>query len=354
MNKTYSVVSGGLIIAMLALVCGAGFRIHTAEAAALTTLSDTMSTVKISTAANHDISFVTPTGVAAASTIVLTFPGSFSIPAGLTFTDIDVLDNGTNVTLAAAPSGATWGAVRTSATVITLTNGSSAVVAGRTIRIKIGTNAINQSTGVNQITNDTTTGTKAIAVSGTFGDTGTISVQLVSDDVVAVSATVPQAISFSISSNTISFGNLDAAAARYANTTTGSASDTVAHTLIVSTNAPTGYTITVKGATLTSQQNSANTITAVGATPATSAVGTEQFGMYATKSGGTNGTIATPYVTSSSFGYDATASTATTFSSGTSATAAETYSLRYLANIGATTEAGTYAASLTYVATSNF
>lgn len=348
-----SKVALGLILMLLLQIT----FVNSVHAAALTTMSDTLSSAKISTLANHDISFVTPTGVAASASITITLPGSFSIPAGLTFTDIDVLDNGTNVTLAASPTGATWGAVRTSATVITLSNGTAAVIAGHTIRIKIGTNATNQSAGVNQITNDTTTGTKAITIAGSFGDTGTISVQLVTDDTVVVSATVSQTISFSISSNSLAFGTLDTAAARYATVTGGGGSGTdsgPAHTLAVATNASTGYTITVQGATLTSQQNSANTITAIGASPATSAVGTKQFGIYATKSGGVNGTIATPYATVSSFGYNGTASTAATFASGTTATAAETYSLRYLANISATTEAGTYTASLNYVATANF
>lgn len=352
--KILNRIAASLLVLSTVLFSGGTAFIPVAYAASLTTLSDTLSSAKISTLSNHDISFVTPTGVAASATIILTFPGSFSVAAAMDFTDIDVLDNGTNVTLAASPSGATWGAVRTSATVITLTNGTTAVTAGHTIRIKIGTNATNQTTGVRQITNDTTTGTKAIAVTGTFGDTGTISVQLVTDDTVVISGTVNQAITFSISSNTIAFGTLDSAAARFANTSTGSASDTVAHTLAVSTNAPTGYSVTVQGATLTSQQNSSNTITANGASPVTSSVGTEQFGIYATKSGGVNGTIASPYVTASSFGYNGTASTAATFSSGTTATATETYSLHYIANIGATTEAGTYAASLNYVATANF
>ena len=349
MKHFYRALSSSLVVAMLGLLFGPFSQV--AYAASLTALSDSMSTVKISTLSNHDIQFTTPTGVTSGQTIILTFASDFSIAAALDFTDIDVLDDATNVTLAASPSGATWGAVRTSATVITLTNGTTAVGAGSVIRIKIGTNATNQSTGVRQITNTTSTGTKTVVISGTFGDTGTISVQIVTDDTVAVSGTVNQTLSFSISANTIAFGTLDSAAARFANTSSGSASDVVAHTLAIATNSTSGYTITVKGATLTS---GSNTITAVGSSPATSSVGTEQFGIYATKAGGSNGTIAAPYATASSFGYDATGSTATTFASGTSATATETYSLHYLANITSTTEAGSYTASLIYVATGNF
>lgn len=325
----------------------------TVYAASLSSLSDTMSSVKQSALSNHDIVFTTPTGVASGGIITLTFQSDFNT-GSVAFTDIDVLDDGSQVTLAAAPSGATWGAVNTSSTVITLTNGTTVVSPGSVIRIKIGTNATNQSTGVNQITNPTTTGAKTITIGGSFGDTGSITVQIITDDTVAVSATVQQSISFAISANTIAFGTLDSAAARYANTSTGSASDTVAHTLAVGTNASTGYAITVQGATLTSQQNSGNTITATGSTPAASSTGTEQFGIYATKSGGVNGTIDPTFATASSFGYDATAATAAAFATGTSATNTETYSLHYLANISALTEAGTYTTSLTYVATANF
>jgi hypothetical protein len=353
MNHTIKSVARITIALTLCLVIS-GVLTSVTYAAALTTLSDTLSSAKINTVSNHDITFVTPTGVTSGQTIIITLPAGFSANASMDFTDMDVLVNGSNVTLAASPTGATWGAVRTSATVITLTNGTTAVTAGQTIRVKIGTNATNQTTGVRQITNDSSAGTKVIAITGTFGDTGSISVQLVNDDTVVVSATVSQAISFALSSNTIAFGTLDSGNARFANTSSGSGSDTVAHTLAVGTNATTGYTITVQGATLTSQQNSGNTITAIGASPATSSAGSEQFGIYATKSGGSNGTIATPYATASSFGYNGTAATAATFSSGTTATATETYSLHYLANISPTTEAGTYTSSLVYVATANF
>jgi hypothetical protein len=345
----------GFVITLSIVITSTGLQVPHVFAASITSASDTMSTVKINTYSNHDISFVTPTGVAAGATLSLTFQSDFLASTSLDFTDIDLLDNGVNVTLAAAPTGATWGVVRTSGTVITFTNGSSAVTAGHTIRIKIGTNATNQSTGVRQILNATTTGTKTVTIGGNFGDSGTISVQLITDDTVAITATVSQSISFSISSNSIAFGTLDSAAARYASSTgSGSATDVVAHTLAVATNAPTGYTITVQGATLTSAQNSSNTITAIGASPAASSVGSEQFGIYATKTGGVNGTIAAPYTTASSFGYNATATSSATFASGSSATAAETYSLHYIANIAAVTEAGSYSTSLNYVATANF
>ncbi len=331
----------------------------TVFAAALNSLSDTMSSVKVNTLSNHYFSFVTPTGIPAGETVILTFPGAFSIPAGLTFADIDINDNGPYVgstTLAAAPSGATWGVVRTSANVITITNGTSPVLAGHSLHIRIGTDAIYQSVGTFQITNDSSVGNRPIGITGSFGDTGTTTVNLLSDDVVAVNAIVPQSFTFSISTNVINFGNLSAVSAKYASSTdiNGDISDTVAHSLTIASNSSSGYTITVQGQTLTSQQNSTNTITPVGTTPAISSPGSEQFGIYATMSGGTGGSIATTYATPSSFGYDATATSSAVFASGTSSSGSTVYSLHYLANISSLTEAGTYSANLVYVGTANF
>lgn len=171
---------------------------------------------------------------------------------------------------------------------------------------------------------------------------------------VAVSATVAQSLSFSISDNSIGFGTLSSSAARYATgDTNGTGSDTAAHTLAVGTYGASGYTITVQGATLTS---GLNTITANGSTAAASTPGSEQFGIYATSSGGTGASIDATYADNSTpgFGYDGTATTAATFATGSTATATTTYSLHYIANISTSTEAGSYATNLTYVATANF
>lgn len=348
MKKINTITSLGLVIAMFAILTGPFAQI--AYAAAITSASDTLSSQKVSTLANHDIQFTSPTGVASGQTIIITFPADFSIATLLDFTDMDVLDDAVNVTLAAAPSGATWGAVRTSATVITLTNGTTAVGAGSVMRIKIGTNATNQSTGVRQITNTTTNGSKVIAISGTFTDTGNITIQILTDDQVAVTATVDQSLTFSISDNTIGFGSLSASAACFAQGTAAcSASEVEAHNLIVGTNAQNGYTTTVQGATLTL---GAFSVTAIGGTNTASSVGTEQFGLRMTATGG-SGTVTVPYA-AAGFAYAGTASTASQVASATLASANTTYSARYIANIGSATEAGAYTATLTYVTVANF
>jgi hypothetical protein len=344
-------VTAGLLVSSLGFV--------TAFAASLSNMSDSLSSVKINTPSNHTLIFTTPTGIGSGSTTVITFQSDFAMDALLDFNDVDINIGGPylgTTTIAAAPSGATIGVVRTSSTTLTITNGTTIIPAASTVYVRIGTNAIFGSTGTHRITNTTTNGNKTIAVAGNMSDNGTTTVTILTDDSVVVSAVVPQSLSFSISSNSINFGDLNSASAKYASSTnsTGSTVDTTAHTLTVSTNAPSGYTITLQGQTLTSQQNIANTINAIGASPTTSATGTEQFGIYATKVGGVNGTIATPYATASSFGFTSTATTSATFASGSSSTGPEVYSLHYLANIAALTEAGTYSANLVYVGTANF
>jgi hypothetical protein len=349
-------IKNNFCIKVLAGVLTISFSTMSVSAAVLTSLSDTMSTVKINNPSNHDFSFVTPSGIPMGGTVVITFPGSFSIPAGLTFADVDVLDNGSQVNLAAAPSGATAGVVRTSANTLTFTNGSATTTAGHTVNIKIGTNATNQSVGTFQITNDTTIGNKSIDINGSFGDNGTTTVDLLTDDLVQVNAIVPQSFTFSISTNAINFGNLSSVTTKYASSTdvNGDTVDTVAHTLTIASNASSGYTITLRGQTLTSQQNSSNMITPNGPSPVTSSSGSEQFGIYATASGGVGGVIATPYATPSSFGYDATATSSSVFATGASSSGTTVYSLHYIANISTVTEAGTYSSGLIYVGTSNF
>ncbi len=362
MKATAGILVSGLIMVGVVGIFTTGVR--TANAASLTSVSDTQSSVKAAALTNHDFSFVTPTGLTSGQTIVIAFSSSTVMNASLDYTDVDILDDGVNVTLAASPSGATWGVVRTNASTLTITNGTTAVVAGSVVRIKIGTNASNQTVGVRQTTNDSA-GTQIYYISGgTFADSGSVSVNLITNDTVALTATVQQSISFAIASatstafsNSIYFGTLAAGTPKFASSTNTSGDTTnasAAHVLTVGTNAPSGYTLTVQGQTLTSSQNAANTIDYAGAASTAIASSTEMFGITATKSGGVNGTIDATFATANQFGYDATATTSVTFASGSTPTATETYSLKYIGSISALTEAGTYTASLVYVATANY
>lgn len=340
--------------------------VKTATAAALTTFSDTQSSVKAGALTNHDFSFVTPTGITTGQTIVIAFSSSTVMNASLDYTDVDISVQAVDQTVGASNGVSTWGVVRTDASTLTITaqSGGTPAAAGNTIRIKIGTNASYGVAGTHQTTNDTV-GTKTYYLGGgTFADSGTITVNLISNDTVSISATVQQSLSFAIVSatstafsNSIYFGTLAAGTPKFASSTSSSGDTTnasVAHDLTVGTNAASGYTITVAGQTLTSQQNAGNTINVAGASSVAIASSTEMFGLTASKSGGVNGTISTQFATPDQFGYNATATTSAVLASGTTPTATETYSLKYIASIATLTEAGTYSASLVYVATANY
>ena len=160
-----------------------------------------------------------------------------------------------------------------------------------------------------------------------------------------------QTLTFSISDNSIGFGTLSSSAAQYATgDTLGSASEVEAHQLTANTNAGSGYTITVQGATLT---NGSYTVTAIGAVNTASSVGTEQFGLRMTATGGV-GTVTSPYA-AAGFAYAGTASTPSQVASASTGDGVTTtYSVRYLGNIAGNTETGSYTTNLVYVATANF
>lgn len=197
---------------------------------------------------------------------------------------------------------------------------------------------------------DTTLGSISGTTNAHVGDANAYSTKICGT---ATDVAPPQTISFSISTNIISFGQITPAAATYASSTgQGSAIEVQAHTLSISTNASSGYIITVQGATLTSNQNQANTITAIGGVNTSSSPGSEQFGIKVATSSG-SGLISNPYF-GSGFAYTGSATTTSTIGTGSGDGGTTVYSLRYLANISDTTEAGVYTTGLVYVATANF
>lgn len=349
----------------LALILTTGVGIHTAIAAALLNVSDTLSTVTTSTAANHTIVFRTPTGAAdTTDTITITFPAGFTMNS-IDFADVDLAwsagsqSNCTapsytnNATLAASPASGTWGAAL-SGQVLTLTAPSASfattIAANACVQIEIGTNATTGTTGNTQITNPASANSYSIDIAGLFGDSGSATVNIITDDSVDIAATVAQSLTFSISDTAIGFGALSSGGARFATgDATGSGSEVGAHDLVVGTNATNGYSLTATGTTLTAAGGA--TITAIGGTAAASSVGSEQFGMRFNASGG-SGTVSAPYA-SANFAFD-TAAFPDQIASATGASSNTTYSARYIANIAANTDAGSYSATVTYVATANF
>lgn len=355
----------GVAILCLAIIFATGGGIHTAIAAALLNVSDTLSTVTTSAAANHTLVFRTPTGAAdTTDTITITFPAGFTMNA-FDFADVDLAWSAgsqanctaptytNNATLAATPASGTWGAAL-SGQVLTLTAPSSAfattIATNACVQIEIGLHATTGATGNTQITNHATPGSYQITTAGLFGDTGETTINIISDDSVDIAATVAQSLTFSISDTAIGFGALNSASARYATgDATGAGAETGAHDLVVGTNATNGYSLTATGTTLTAGGGA--TVSAIGAANTASSAGTEQFGMRFTAAGGT-GTVSAPYA-AAGFAFD-TAAFPDQIATATGASSNTTYSARYLANIASNTDAGAYSATVTYVATANF
>ena len=165
-------------------------------------------------------------------------------------------------------------------------------------------------------------------------------------------STPAQFISFTISTSTIYLGMVSPSIVRYASSTNAAGSNTEveAHTLNVITNASNGYTVSAKGQTLTA---STVTIAAIGGTATTSLVGTEQFGIRLTASGG-SGTSTSPYNTTA-FAYAATATSSSQVANATIGdNSTTTFSVRYMANIAPETTPASYTANVVYVVTANF
>lgn len=326
-----------------------GYIVH---AAALTSVSDTMSSQRINATSTHTIRFTTPTGAGDnTDTFVITFPADFNFTgkATSTLTLTHGPTTGQETVEPIGPTGSTtaWSAAfsGTASRTLTMTapsDGVGTAVVAPGDRVIITLNASSS-------TNPSSATTYAININGAFGDTGTATVSILNDDQVAIDATVAQSISFSISDNTVSFGNLNSGSAKYASGTgSGDTSEVEAHSIIVGTNAANGYTITASGTTLTS---GGNTITPIGDTNTGSSAGTEQFGLRMSASGGA-GAVAAPY-SAAGFAFDSVAFPDTVATS-TSASANTTYSVRYLANITSNTEAGSYTSTITYSATANY
>lgn len=345
-------INGFLILALILVFSNLG--ILPAFAANITTFSDNVTRLQTSTLADHTIKFITPTGVAAGQTITLTFAAGF-VMGTFAVTNVDVATAATcggsftDKTLAASPSGTTWG-VAQSGQIITITSGTDTIAATNCVRVLIGANAVVGGAGVSQITNPSSAALATLAVGGTFGDAGTAGIPIITNDQVTVTATVNPTLAFATSANAIGFGALTTANVRYATSDTlGSNSTVAAHTITVSTNATSGYNVYVQGATLTS---GANTIAAIGGSATASTPASEQFGLSVAAAGGT-GTATAPYNTAN-FAYAATGTTQSAVASAAGPSATTTFSITYIANIAAVTKAGSYTTSLTYIAVGSF
>ena len=252
-SHTFSILQAtAAIVGLAILLWSLGLpSLRFAEAANVTSFSDTLSDSAPSVVSNHTIEFVTPTGVAAGEDLTITFPAGFTGIGVLDFEDVDLAVNGVDETLAGTAAGTSWG-VNASGQLITIDSATAVIGAGATVTIQIGTNATEGVTGDSQITNPGTPTSYKIDVDVAGNDTGSTRVAIV--DSVTVTASVDTLFTFTVAGVNASTlvntadttgGDTTATAIPFGALQADTAS-TAAQTLEVSTNAANGFVVTVQ------------------------------------------------------------------------------------------------------------
>jgi hypothetical protein len=203
-------VSSVVVIALIIMTSGV-FSPLSATAATITTATDTMSRLKPSTASDHTFLFVLPGGLTSGQNMTLTFAAGFTGIASMVAGDFDFAEGNTGVcssatftekSIKASPTASDF-SVAGAGQVVTVTSGgaSATVAAGHCVRLKAGLNATDTTggtgPGTHQITNGSL-GNYAINIGGSIADSGQITVALMDDDSVSVSASVLQTLSFDL------------------------------------------------------------------------------------------------------------------------------------------------------------
>ncbi len=127
--------------------------------------------------------------------MTITFDASFDT-SSLTEDDVDVADDGVDLTTAANCSGTERASVSIASDVVTITicaGDGGAIAGGSIVEIQIGTNATSSGTGSNRITNPSSVGTYTIDLDGAFGDDGNVWIPILTTGGLPVSAIVPSA-----------------------------------------------------------------------------------------------------------------------------------------------------------------
>jgi len=258
-HSTITVESLHRVVAMLvatAVLVGSVGVFNNAQAANLAVISNTLSDSDISALSNHTIQFTIPTSspgvIAGGGTpgqIVVTFPVGFNM-GSVGVGDIDFAINGSEQTLAGAPSGATWGAAVAGQN-LTLTSGTGVVTAGQVVRIRVGTNAVTGGTGTNRVTNPGSANSYEFLVTAGAADSGRTRVAIL--DNVEVTAIVNTSFVFTVNglatttliNGTTTTGTASATAIPFGELTAGEIK-TLGQRLNVTTNARNGFVVTVE------------------------------------------------------------------------------------------------------------
>lgn len=335
-----------------------------ARAAAVSSFSDTLSTIKESTAANHTLTFTINDGWDATETLTIDFPDTF-VTTGFANTepeDFDITDDGAEQVLVA--SGGCSGTalevevttVNTSTDTFTFTRctGDATIASGSVVVIEIGTHATQGAAGNDQITNQTATENNSDAIvtlGGTFSGTGTLALEIVADNDVTVNATVDPRITCTFAGLTTTFSSL-------AGPVTTSDTNT---TITVSTNAPNGFNLSVRdegNGTNPGLYKSSSPTYLIGSADssysntATLTNDVDGFGIQGSTSGGSGAsvTIDARYDQSGN-AVGGLERTATALASATSAVASRVVTVVHKAAVSGLAPAGAYSDTLTYVCT---
>jgi len=355
---------------IVALVLACSFQSTHVLAGAINTASDTLSTIKQSVGADHTIQFTLNASdtFTTTETITITFPTGFNLTSLSAPNDFDFRNAATDETLITGGCAASDNvnvAVSSQTVTFTACGGYTAESAGSTIIIKIGTNASVGATGTHQITNQSAAQNNSdakIVIGGTDA-AGTVAVEIVSDNTLAVTGTVDPQITCVISStngdadanpNTTSFGTFTLGTVTTANDIP---------TWTISTNATNGYNLSVRSAGNTTNAGlysaAANYViksadSAENSTADLSVSATIGYGLQGTKTNGDAGsattTVQSPY-TSTSTTVGRLQLTAQALASATGPVSNATVVSTLKAKVTAFVPAGSYADTLTYVCT---
>jgi len=373
MQKKRGILSRSLGIALLvATILAPLFSMNNAYASQITNRSLTLQAgatdggSKPGGVVNHLFSFTLPSGTTVGSiqfAYCTTASGTCTMPTGLV---------STSATLA-SQSGATG------FTMVNTTNGSpyitrtAAVVAGAPVAVTYQIGSITNPTTPNQTFYVRISSFATTNASGGTTDTGTVAASTASQ--IILSGTMPESLVFcagatitttagvpdcaTATSGVISFNQL------FSPTDTATASSQ----MVASTNAGSGYAITVNGPTLTS---GANTVSPM-ASSAVGARGVSQFGInlklnttttstvpvgleISVPSNGTNyrAQATAGYNTVDSFKFTSGDTVADSASGGAGGSDAQILTASYIVNVPGSQPAGTYTTTLTYICTPTF
>ncbi|MDA0208053.1 MAG: carboxypeptidase-like regulatory domain-containing protein [bacterium] len=171
-----------------------------AIAATVSDFYDLPSSLTASALSNHTVILTNTANVDEGDTLTLAFPNAFTDFEGIDVSDVDMADDGIDLTLATDCSGSeeasmtqASGVEVTTFTFTVCSGDGGAIAAGSSIQIEIGRHATAGGTGEDRLTNPASIGSYYLQLGGTFGDTGSIVIPIVSSSEGTVSGTIPDA-----------------------------------------------------------------------------------------------------------------------------------------------------------------